>query len=70
MAGSYSHITSKSGKFIGTSLLDNMGDAYEALQECFGMIQVLANFDQECIVDAEQRYEEGLVGRISKKAYR
>lgn len=68
MAGSYSHITTKKGKFRGISLIDNLGDAYEALEECFGMIQVLADFDQERIADAERRYQEGLVGRVSKQA--
>jgi hypothetical protein len=43
MAGSYSHITTdKKGKFRGTELLDHMGDAYEALEECYGMIWFLA----------------------------
>lgn len=70
MAGSYRHITTKSGKFRGTELLDNMGDAYEALEECFGMIQLLADFDQGRIQAAANHYEAGLVGRISKRADR
>lgn len=43
MAGSYRHITTDSGKFCGTKYLDHMGDAHGALEECYGMIQWLAD---------------------------
>jgi hypothetical protein len=43
MAGSYNHITTAKGKFRGTQLIDNLGDAYEALEECYGMIWALAH---------------------------
>lgn len=42
MAGSWDHITTKNGKFRGTALIDNLGDAHEALEECFGMVWYLA----------------------------
>lgn len=42
MAGSWRHMTSASGKFRGTRLLDNEGDCVEALEECFGMVHYLA----------------------------
>jgi hypothetical protein len=43
MAGSYLHICDEgTGDFIGVDMLDNMGDAYEALEECFYMIRYLA----------------------------
>jgi len=42
MAGSWSHITTKKGKFRGVELLDHRGDAYEALEECYGMVHYLA----------------------------
>lgn len=43
MAGSWKHIvTTKKGKFQGTILLDHLGDAYEALEECYGMVYWLA----------------------------
>jgi len=42
MAGSWNHIVTKTGKFGGTRLIENLGDAYEALEECYGMIQWLA----------------------------
>lgn len=42
MAGSWDHIVTKNGKFRGAVLLDNLGDAHEALEECFGMVWYLA----------------------------
>jgi hypothetical protein len=42
MAGSWAHMTTKSGKFCGTRYLENLGDCYEALEECYGMVQLLA----------------------------
>lgn len=73
MAGSYNHIISKKGKFQGTKLLDNMGDAQEALEECFGMIQLLAdqagkysgNDAAYWVEEARRNYKEGL--EIAKK---
>lgn len=41
MAGSYRHIINKDGSFCGTDLLDHMGDAYEALEDCYNIIQKL-----------------------------
>ena len=42
MAGGYWHITDQQGRFCGLGTVENMGDAYEALEECYGMIQWLA----------------------------
>jgi len=41
MAGSLSHIVGSDGKFT-MDLLDHMGDAREALEECFEIIYGLA----------------------------
>lgn len=41
MAGSYHHIVNDDGSFRGTELIDNLGDAYEALEEYYDMIQWL-----------------------------
>jgi hypothetical protein len=38
MAGSYMHITNADGSFAGIDLIDNLGDAHEALEECHDMI--------------------------------
>ncbi len=40
MAGSYKHIVGPNGEFT-MDLIDNMGDAREALEECFAYIQRL-----------------------------
>jgi hypothetical protein len=43
MAGSWGHITDDQGRFTGADLIDNLGDAYEALAECYGMVVLLAD---------------------------
>lgn len=43
MAGSYKHVVNKDGTFRGTTLLDHLGDAHEALEEMYGMIWYLAD---------------------------
>jgi len=40
MAGSYDHICADGGSFT-MDLIDNMGDAYEALEDCHGIIAQL-----------------------------
>ncbi len=52
MAGSYRHITTKNNEFIGIDLIDNLGDAYEALEECFLMIDNLSGGDKQRIFEA------------------
>ena len=42
MAGSYLHVTDTDWSFRGIDLIDNLGDAYEALQEMHAMIGYLA----------------------------
>ena len=44
MAGSLSHITDRDGSF-SIDLIENMGDAYEALEECFFLIRELSEGD-------------------------
>jgi hypothetical protein len=60
VAGSYKHIVNDQGRFIGVSLLDHLGDAYEALEECYGMIQWLAQGDRSRVEQARQSYKAGL----------
>jgi hypothetical protein len=49
MAGSYGHITDKDGKFIGVELLDHLGDAHGALEQCIAMINYLSGGDKQKI---------------------
>lgn len=41
MAGSFHHLIDKDLKFRGLDLIDNLGDAHEALEECYDMIMHL-----------------------------
>ena len=41
MAGSLNHIVSETGKFT-MATIENMGDAHEALHECFELIRILS----------------------------
>jgi hypothetical protein len=43
MAGSYRHVTDSQGAFTGLDLIDNLGDAYEAIEEMHLMIGWLAS---------------------------
>lgn len=47
MAGSWNHMTTRSGKLLNNKnfcgMIENLGDAYEAAEECYGMVQVLAH---------------------------
>lgn len=47
MAGSWQHMTTKSGKLRNNEtfcgMVENLGDAYEAAEECYGMIWWLAS---------------------------
>lgn len=67
MAGSYLHLVNDDGQFH-MDLIENLGDAHEALEECFGMIRVLADGDPERIEDAHRRYREGLRGTVAAAA--
>lgn len=64
MAGSFKHIVNEKGQFIGCAHLDNLGDAYEALEECYGMIWFLAGgrvFPHAAVEEARLRYVNGLM---------
>lgn len=52
MAGSYRHIIRADGSFNGVELLDHLGDAYGALEECYDMIQHLTGGDRAKIHEA------------------
>ena len=52
MAGSYRHIVEDDGSFRGMDLIENLGDAHEALKECYEMIQYLTGGNKEKIYTA------------------
>lgn len=61
MAGSYSHCVGDHGEFLAEeSLLDDLGDAYEALEEMYGMIWWLAAGAPDLVELARQKYMEGI----------
>ena len=62
MAGSYRHIADDNNEFRGTDLLDNLGDAYEALEECYLMIAWLTKGDKDKIFEA---WREGYLRNVN-----
>ena len=56
MAGSYEHVTKKGGIFRGLDLIDNLGDAHEALEECVWMIKWLAGGDEDKLNEAHRQF--------------
>lgn len=51
MAGSLNHIVDDDGKFT-MELIDNLGDAHEALEECFEIIRWLTSGDKAKVNNA------------------
>jgi hypothetical protein len=79
MAGSWQRMTTKSGKFRNNEsfcgMIENLGDAYEAAEQCYGMVQVLAEqlanitgeLREDLIKSARARYQAGLsIGGVQK----
>jgi len=64
MAVSYKHIVDENNEFIGTELLDHLGDAYEALEECWHMIDILSGSDKDKIFEAHLKYLERVGGNV------
>jgi hypothetical protein len=64
MAGSYSHAVTDTGQlrnihFMGIAA-ENLGDAYETIEEMYGMIWLLAHGDPYLVEIARQSYELGI----------
>lgn len=79
MAGSWQHMTTSKGKLLNNErfcgMIENLGDAYEAAEECYGMVQYLAGqladltgaSRQDIIREAEGHYKDGLeLGGVQK----
>ena len=60
MAGSYRHITDSKNNIISNEefpkMIENLGDAYEALEECYYMIGILTNWDLNKINEVHTEY--------------
>ena len=54
MAGSLAHLVDKDGRF-NMSLIENFGDAYEALEDCYMVIYHLAGGDTKRVSEACQK---------------
>ncbi len=64
MAGSYRHATTDSGKLRNwktmTIATETQGDAYETIEEFYGMVWFLAEGDPERVEAARQHWEDGI----------
>lgn len=65
MAGSYMHAVTDDGKLYNWRMMkaiatETQGDAYETIEEMYGMIWYLAEGDAGRVEAARQNYEQGL----------
>lgn len=64
MAGSYKHAVNGSGQLRNwrhmTIATETQGDAYETIEEFYGMVWFLAQGDTDRVEEARQRYEAGI----------
>jgi hypothetical protein len=71
MAGSWDHMITGNGKLLNnehfTQLIENLGDAYEAAEECYGMVWYLAGQLAE-IADRDGKPSRGDVLAIVREA--
>lgn len=67
MAGSYSHCVADDGQLLRNEdcvqMIENLGDAYEAIEEMYELIWILANGERSVVATARAAYGDGL--RIS-----
>lgn len=64
MAGSYNHATDDQGQLRNrqtmTIATETQGDAYETIEELYGMVWWLAQGDAERVEDARRNYHGGI----------
>ena len=67
MAGSYEHLSKSEAGYAGveTDLIENMGDAIEAMAHMYWMIQVLSDGDAVLIYSASDQATEIVAGRTT-----
>lgn len=65
MAGSYLHAVTDSGKLRHIENMsiatENAGDAYETIEEMYGMIWYLAQGKLDLVEDARENYNLGII---------
>lgn len=63
MAGSYGHVVNDAGALLEfkpfTDMIENLGDAYEAVEEMYWMIHYLAAGDPAKILEANNAFYKG-----------
>lgn len=64
MAGSYNHAVNRAGKLHNwrnmTVATETQGDAYETIEEFYGMVWYLAQGDAARVEEARQHYLDGI----------
>lgn len=64
MAGSYKHATTEDGKLRNSETMtiatETQGDAYETIEEMYGMIWYLAKGDPSKVEEARVHYDVGV----------
>ena len=64
MAGSYNHAVDDQGRLRNpetmTNATENQGDAYETIEELYGMVWFLANGAPELVEEARRNYRVGI----------
>lgn len=65
MAGSYSHATDRRGRLLSAERMartatETSGDAYETVEEFYGMVWFLAEGDAARVEEAAERWREGI----------
>lgn len=57
MAGSYAHVVDSNGDLLSNEdfigMIENLGDAYEAIEEMYYMIEYFSNNDDEDLENAK-----------------
>ncbi|KKK99213.1 hypothetical protein LCGC14_2634990 [marine sediment metagenome] len=67
MAGSYKHLVAEDGTFT-FDLIENMGDAYEACEECFEKIRRLTDALRE-VRHRAAPYPDGAGRELNEEAF-
>lgn len=69
MSGSYRHVVDSHNNFRGLDSIDNLGDAYEAIEEMYDMIQYLSGGDLRKIHEAwrDGHYGKRMPNRVAEE---